>query len=145
MVFSSWSGDVTFRVSNMISGSLSLIYQVDKWGTYHYFTRLYQHVTVLVQKTFQGKHKNVALKNFDFLFWFRLFWVVNLVQSFKGPRSNNFLFWQYCPFVPEPKSTTSYDEQFVLSAIWCKFFLLTTVPSRPVTVSSPQLSLSVYR
>ncbi len=32
---------------------------------------------------YSGKHKIVVIKKLDFLFWFSLFWVVNLVQSFK--------------------------------------------------------------
>ncbi len=56
---------------------------------------------VTIHNENSGKHKIDEIKNFDFLFFAFLFWVVNLVTIFKVPCSKNFLFWHYCLFVPE--------------------------------------------
>ena len=68
------------------------------------------------QILWRGKHKIVVIKKIDFLFCFSFFWVVNFVQSFKVPCSKNFVFWYYCLFVPEQKSSEPFG---LLETILC--------------------------
>ncbi len=57
-----------------------------------------------------GKHKIVAIKKFlVFFFAFPVLSGKFGKQSFKVPCSKNFLFWHYCLFVPEQKSSGSFE------------------------------------
>ena len=72
----------------------------------------------LLHKTafgFQGSIKLLWWKNFDFLFFFSLVWVVNLVRVFKVPWSKNFLFWHYWLFCTRMKIRGSYEPRETIS------------------------------
>ena len=73
-----------------------------------------------------GEAQNCRVKKIRFRILIFFVWVVNLVQIFKVPCSNNFLFWHYCHFRTRTKIQFSIwhtGDNFVLPWQVCAWLL----------------------